>query len=89
MKKLLILLLLLVAHSPFNYAEPMQIKVWRTTLNDNGIIQELLYHALEITTEKYGDYKLIASSEMEQDRALRELANNQLNLAHFVATAAR
>jgi len=89
MKKILILLLLLSATNPFSYAQPMQIKVWRTTLNDNGIIQELVYRALEITTEKYGDYKLIASSEMEQDRALRELANNQLNLAHFVATAAR
>lgn len=89
MKKLLILFLLLNATSPFSYAKPMQIKVWKTTLNDNGIIQELLYHALEITTDKYGDYRFIASSEMEQERALRELTNNQLNLAHFVATAAR
>jgi len=89
MKKLLLLFLLLAAHSQFSYAKITTITTWKTTTNDDGIIKQLLYRALEITRKEYGDYELVVSNEMGQDRALRELANNQLNLAHFVATAER
>jgi hypothetical protein len=89
MKKLLFLFFLIAAHSEFSYAKTMEITVWKKTVNDNGVIQQLLYLAMEITRKEYGDYKFIASNGMGQNRALRELASARLDIAHFVATTKR
>ena len=91
MKKRLILILffLLAANAHFSYAQGTKIRVWEKTAIDQGLIGELLFQALEITQKEYGEYQIITSTEMEQDRALREIANSRLDLAHFVSTAER
>ncbi len=89
MKKILILFLLLTLNANFSHAESTKIRVWKNTATDSGIIRTLLYRALEISKQEYGEYQVVISSEMEQDRALRELANARLDLAHFVSTAER
>ncbi|WP_413701174.1 hypothetical protein ACLKMH_05535 [Psychromonas sp. KJ10-10] len=89
MKKSLILLLLLTININISYAENNSIKLWKHTANKPGIIAPLLHHALEITKQEYGDYKIVISNEMGQDRAFRELKSAHLDIAHFVATSER
>lgn len=89
MKKLLTLYLLHIFTSQFCYAQTTSIRVWQHTEDKPGIIAITLNRALQITRDEYGDYELISSGKMGQDRALRELAHNQLDIAHFVATKER
>jgi hypothetical protein len=89
MKKIILHFLLWTAFFPYSYAETTNITVWADTLNAPGITKMLLERALQITQPEYGDYYLIISNAMEQERALRELANNRLDIAHFVSTADR
>ena len=88
-KKLLLLLLLQPIMVNFCYAEGSKIRVWEHTQNKPGIIGLVLHRALEVTSEEYGDYELVNSGKMEQDRALRELVSDRLDIAHFVPTIER
>ncbi|WP_019614588.1 transporter substrate-binding domain-containing protein [Psychromonas ossibalaenae] len=89
MKKIIILFLLLVLKANFSLAKNNEIVLWNQTASDSGIIWDTLYRALEITKDDYGEYQLITSSPMEQDRALRELVNARIDLGHFIATEER
>lgn len=84
-----VLFLILLLTSSTSYAYTAQIKVWQHTLGTPNIIQNTLLHALEITTKEYGDYQIIESSMMTQDRALKEINIGNLDIAHFIATAQR
>lgn len=89
MKKAITLLLMLTFFTHFSYAKETNIRVWKNTVKNVGMTQILLELALDITKPEYGEYQLISSAEMEQDRALLELKNARLDVAHFVATAQR
>lgn len=89
MKKSLIIFSLLTININISFADPPSIKLWKHTANKPGIIAPLLHHALEITKQEYGDYQIVISNEMGQDRAFRELKNAHLDIAHFVATNER
>ncbi|WP_051302894.1 transporter substrate-binding domain-containing protein [Psychromonas aquimarina] len=89
MKNIIILFLLLALKANFSLAKNNEIVLWNKTAADSGIIWDTLYRALEITKDDYGEYQLITSTAMEQDRALRELANSRIDLAHFIATEKR
>jgi hypothetical protein len=88
MKRIIVFLLLLININA-SYAEISTIKIWKHTANKPGIIAPLLYQALEITKPEYGDYQIIDSNNMGQERAFRELKNANLDIAHFVSTDER
>jgi len=82
-----LLLQLLSIH--FCYAQPTKIRVWSHTEDKPGIIGRTMHRALQLTNQEFGSYTIIRSNEMGQDRALRALAHDQLDIAHFVATESR
>tara|TARA_R110001583_G_scaffold22238_1_gene83529 strand:+ start:215 stop:1096 length:882 start_codon:yes stop_codon:yes gene_type:complete len=88
MKKIIIFLLLITTIN-VSATESSTIKVWKHTANKPGIIGPLLLQALDITKHEYGDYQIIYSNYMSQDRAFRELKNANLDIAHFVSTHQR
>lgn len=73
----------------FCYAEVMEIRVWNHTEDKPGIIGRIMHRALQVTNDEFGDYTIVRSSEMGQTRALRALAHDQLDIAHFVSTKER
>ena len=72
-----------------SHASPTKINVWEHTLGKPNIISTTLLLALEITKEEYGDYEIIASNAMRQDRALKEIESGHLDVGHFIATNQR
>lgn len=87
MKKLTFLLVLIFP-AFFCFAAPSKIVVWNSLI-DSGIIIDTLTKALDITKKEYGDYQLIFSEKMVQNRALIELKNAQLDVGYFISTAER
>lgn len=66
-----------------------EILVW-DRLQDNQVANQILQLAMDKTVETHGDYKLVTSYKMEQDRVVEELKSGDLvHVGNFAPTAAR
>lgn len=89
MKKNILLLFFIIASSTNCYGHYTKISTWKNTAQDQGLLMEILREALIITQPEYGGYQINSSIDMPQNRALLQLENGRLDLAHFVATEKR
>ena len=85
----MLLFFLIIASSTNCYGYYTKITTWKNTVQAQGLIMETLRAALIITQPEYGDYQISSSIDMPQNRAIRELENGRLDLAHLVATKER
>ncbi len=72
-----------------SHAGITKVVVWEHTLYKPNLISTTLFQALDITKAEYGDYEIISSHPMPQDRALKEISNGKLDVGHFIATEER